>query len=89
MAPMSRFLRIASVALITAALVIGIDVGMTLAWKEPLSSIYGSIQQGEAESSLADLEQQFPCPEDLEAVAGAKNLEAAGRRARRHLRRTR
>jgi sortase A len=39
--------------------VVLIDVGMTLAWKEPLSTVYGSIQQGKAADSLHELEQSF------------------------------
>ncbi len=68
-------MRIMSVALITAGLVIGIDVGMTLAYKEPLSTIYGSIKQGQAEDDLKALEGRFPAPEDLEAVAGVDDIE--------------
>ena len=64
-----------SVTLITAGLVIGIDVGMTLAYKEPLSTIYGSIKQGQAEDDLKALEGRFPAPEDLQAVAGAGDVE--------------
>ncbi len=58
----NRVLRIMSVALITAGLVIGVDVGMTLAYKEPLSTIYGSIKQGQAEDDLKALEGRFPAP---------------------------
>ncbi|MEO8093124.1 MAG: class E sortase [bacterium] len=57
---MHRFLRILSIALITAGLVVMADVGLTLAWEEPLSSIYGSLRQGEAEDQLAELEESFP-----------------------------
>ena len=57
---MHRILRILSIALITAGLVILADVGLTLAWKEPLSSIYGSFKQSEAEDELAALEERFP-----------------------------
>ena len=60
---MSRVLRILSISLITAGLVILADVGLTLAWKEPLSSIYGSIKQNAAEGDLADLESRFPSQE--------------------------
>ena len=56
---MNRALRILSTALITAGLVIFLDVGLTLAWREPVSSIYGSIQQAQARSQLADLEKSF------------------------------
>jgi sortase A len=71
----NRVLRILSTALITAGLVIGIDVGMTLAYKEPLSTIYGSIKQGQAEDDLKALEGRFPAPEDLQAVEEADNVE--------------
>jgi sortase A len=70
-----RALHILSVALITAGAVILIDVGMTLAWKEPLSTIYGSIQQGKAEDELSALEDEFPSPTDLAAVARIRNPE--------------
>jgi sortase A len=63
-----RFLRIVSVALITAGITIGVDVGLTLAWKEPMSTIYGSIQQGKAADSLADLEQEFPTLPEVKRV---------------------
>jgi sortase A len=69
-----RVLRIISTALITAGLVILIDVGLTLAWKEPLSSIYGTIQQGKADEQLDDLKNRFPAADDLRAVAGADTI---------------
>ena len=71
---MHRFLRILSVALITAGITIAVDVGMTLAWKEPMSTVYGSIQQGKAEDSLADLEQKFTALPEVQRV----NEEASG-----------
>jgi len=61
----NRFLRVLSIALITAGLVILTDVGLTLAWQEPLSSLYGSLQQGKAEDELAKLEDRFPSDELL------------------------
>jgi sortase A len=56
---MRRALHILSIALITAGIVILVDVALTLAWKEPISTVYGSIQQGQAENSLDDLERSF------------------------------
>jgi sortase A len=70
-----RLLRILSTALITAGAVILADVGTTLLWKEPLSSVYASIKQGQAEDELQALEERFPSPADLRAVAGAKDLD--------------
>ena len=49
-----------------------VDVGMTLAWKEPLSTLYGSIQQGKAEDQLAELEDDFPSPADLRTVSTSR-----------------
>ncbi len=71
---MHRFLRILSTALITAGLVILVDVGMTLAWKEPVSTIYGSIKQGKAEDQLDDLRASFPTADDLRAAESAGSI---------------
>ncbi len=68
-APVRRAGHILSIALITAGLVVIADVGITLAYKEPLSSIYGSIKQAEAASQLSDLEASYPTPADRRAVA--------------------
>ncbi len=71
---MSRALRIVYVALITAGLVVLADVAATLGWKEPVSTVYGSIQQGEAEDQLAELEREFPTRADLRKVSHVKNI---------------
>jgi sortase A len=70
---MRRFGHILSIALITAGLVVVADVAVTLAYKEPLSSIYGSIKQEEAASQLTELEAAYPTPQDRRAVAKVKN----------------
>jgi sortase A len=67
-----RFGHILSVALITAGLVVLADAGITVAYKEPISSIYGSIKQSEAASQLNDLEASYPLPADRRAVARVK-----------------
>ena len=72
---MNRTLRILSTALITAGLVILLDVGLTLAWKEPLSTIYGSIQQGKAAEQLEELEDGFLDDAILRQVAGIRGTE--------------
>jgi len=64
----TRLLRILSTVLITAGLVVLADVGITLAWKEPVSSIYASVQQHKAENQLADLERSFPGPALLRRI---------------------
>lgn len=71
---MRRALHILSVSLITAGIVILADVVLTLVWKEPLSTVYGSIQQGAARGELADLEDEFPSPADLRAVSATRDL---------------
>ena len=75
---MRRALRIVSTALITAGVVVALDIAATLVWKEPLSTVYGSIRQGDAEDSLADLEQGFPSAADLRlAEREGEELERA------------
>jgi sortase A len=56
------------VTLITAGVVVLADVAATLAWKEPVSTVYGSIQQGEAEDELDELKGEFPAEADLREV---------------------
>ena len=46
-------------AMITAGLVILADAAVTLAWKEPLSSIYSAQRQGAAEAQLTAVGQEF------------------------------
>jgi len=70
----NRVLRILSTALITAGLVVLADVGLTVAWKEPLSSIYGSLQQGKAEDELTELEDRFPSDELLRRALSEDEL---------------
>ena len=70
---MHRFLSILSTALITAGLTVLADVGLTLVWKEPLSTAYGQVQQGAAEDQLQELERSFPTAEDF-AAAGSGSL---------------
>ena len=61
-------------ALITAGLVVLADVATTLAWKEPVSTVYGSIQQGKAEDELAELKSEFPARADLRKVEHIKGI---------------
>jgi sortase A len=46
---------------------------VTLAWEEPVSSLYASIQQQQAEDELNDLEANYPTPGDLRAIAGIRS----------------
>jgi sortase A len=66
---MHRLRRILSTALITAGVVLLVDIGMTLAYKEPISSIYARIQQDKAEEQLSEAEAQYPTAADRRAIA--------------------
>jgi sortase A len=57
---MSRGLAILSTTLLTAGLLVVVDVAVTLAWKEPVSSIYGALQQLGLDDEVAELEEDFP-----------------------------
>ena len=75
--PVRRFLRILSTVLITAGVIVLIDVGVTLAWEEPVSSLYAAIQQGRAEAELDDLETSFLTERSLPDVQGLTDVKAA------------
>lgn len=66
---MRRLAHILSIALITAGVVVLADVAITLAYREPISSIYGSIKQGQVASQLERIESAYPAPADRRAVA--------------------
>jgi sortase A len=74
-----RLLRIISIMLMTAGVVVLIDAGLTLLWQEPLSAAYGSFKQGQAADQLNKLETQYPTPEDLAAIAGVQGIEKKAR----------
>jgi sortase A len=65
--------------LITAGLVVFADAGTTLLWQEPLSAAYGSIQQGQAADQLNKLDEQYPTPQDLAAIAGVRGIAKKAR----------
>jgi sortase A len=73
---MHRPLRIVSIMLITAGLVVFADAGVTLLWQEPLSAAYGSIKQGQAADQLNELETQYPTPADLAAISKLHTVRA-------------
>lgn len=68
---MRRLTHILSIALITAGLLVIADVGITLAYQEPLSSIYSSIKQSEKASQLKTLESDFLTQEDKREIKQA------------------
>lgn len=59
-----RWARIASTALITAGVVVLLDVAATLAWAEPLSALRAALAQQEAAEELERLESEFAVPAD-------------------------
>jgi hypothetical protein len=61
---MRRIGRILSTALITAGLVVLLDVGITLAWGEPVSTVRGWLAQRDAAEELERLEARFPPGEE-------------------------
>jgi sortase A len=68
---MGRALRILSVSLITAGLVILADAAITIAWKEPLSAAYSSFKQRAANDQLDAAKEEFladPQVQDLGAT---------------------
>ncbi len=76
---MRRLRHVLSIALITAGLLVLADVGITLAYQEPLSAIYSSIKQGGKESQLKTLESEFLTRSDvkqLERAEVTKNPQA-------------
>jgi sortase A len=73
--PMRRFGHILSIALITAGVLVVADVGITLAYQEPLSSIYSSIKQGEKENQLKTLESEFLTQSDVKEIDQAKQTK--------------
>jgi sortase A len=76
---MHRPLRIISIMLITAGIVVLADAGLTLLWQEPLSAAYGAFKQGQAADQLNDLEAQYPTPADIEAISGVSGNAAKAR----------
>jgi sortase A len=72
----NRALHVLAVALITAGAVVLADVATTLAWREPLSSIYGAIQQDHLRGQLSDLERGFPSAADLRSARKARGVRA-------------
>ena len=65
---MQRAARILSIALMTAGVVVLLDVGLTVAYREPVSSIYGALQQNAAEGELEKIEASEPVLADLRAT---------------------
>lgn len=66
--------------MITAGLVILLDVGLTLAWKEPISAIYGSVRQSAAAGELESVRDEFLRLPELDAPAVEEDPDREARR---------
>ena len=69
---MRRGARILSTALITAGVVVLLDVGLTVVWQEPVSAAWSAIQQSRADEQLEELEANFLGPGELAALRGVR-----------------
>jgi len=56
---MRRLARIASVALVTAGVVLLADAAATVIWKEPLSAVYAEVRQNQAAGELDTVSDEF------------------------------
>jgi sortase A len=72
-----RPLRILSIALITAGLVVLADAALTLLWQEPVSAAYASLQQKRAGDELDQLESDFDPGDVGFLTAGASEAARA------------
>src|SRR4051812_49556958 len=66
---MRRHLRTFSAVLIAAGALLLADAVTTLLWQEPLSALYGHIQQGKLEDKLAQIERAPLAAVDRRAIA--------------------
>jgi sortase A len=66
---MRRHLRTFSVVLIAAGALLLADAVVTLLWQEPLSALYGHIQQRKLEHKLAEIERAPLAAVDRRAIA--------------------
>jgi len=66
---MRRVLRPLSIVLICVGLLLLVDGALTLAWEEPVSSLYARIQQGRLDDRLAELERAGPPPAERRVLA--------------------
>jgi sortase A len=79
---MRRAGHILSIALITAGLIVVADVGVTLAYQEPLSSLYSSIKQSEKAHQLKTIESEFLTKSDVKSIDKAQETKNPRTRAK-------
>lgn len=61
--------RVLSTLLIVAGLALLVDAGLTLVWKEPLSALYASVEQGKLDDRLEKLSKVPPTPAERRILA--------------------
>ncbi len=66
---MRRALRAFSTVLILAGVLLLVDVGLTLAWQEPVSALLARIQQDKLDGQLDEIEAAPPTPVQRRALA--------------------
>jgi sortase A len=71
-----RLGQILSIALIPAGILVVAEAGLTIAYREPLSSIYGSIKQGDGADQLEEIEAAYPSRSDRAVTEGAGDERA-------------
>jgi sortase A len=64
-----RVKRLLSWVLIAGGLLLLVDGGLTLLWKEPVSALYASIEQHKLEGQLEELEKVEPTPAERTVLA--------------------
>lgn len=69
-----RLPRIAATALITAGLVVLLEVGLTLVWLEPISSVQAWSAQRNADAQLGELDRSFARHHPQAATAGRREI---------------
>jgi sortase A len=75
---MRRALRTFSTVLIVAGVLLLADAGLTLLWQEPVSAVYGRVQQDKLEGQLKELEEAPLAVVDRRAL---RKLDASRRLA--------
>jgi sortase A len=79
---MRRTLRALSTVLIVAGALLLADAALTLLWQEPVSALYGRVQQDKLEGELADIEEAPLAAVDRRALRrldGSRRLAFAAR----------
>jgi sortase A len=83
---MARTLRIVSVTLITAGLVVLADAGATVVWQEPMSAFYSQLRQNAASGELDTVKEDFLDDPAVDRALRSRKREQAEDAAERQAR---